>query len=72
MQNGFVESFNGRLRDEHLNERLFDSLPDARRSIGAWRRDYNHQRPNSSLNGLTPQAFAKRSGDNQNPNRPNF
>lgn len=72
MQNGFVESFNGRLRDECLNEHLFDSLPDARRLIGAWRRDYNHERPHSSLDGLTPWAFANRSGDDQNRNRANF
>ena len=72
MQNGFVESFNGRLRDECLNEHLFDSLPDARQLIGAWRRDYNHERPHSSLGGLTPRAFANRSGDDQNRNSANF
>ena len=72
MQNGFVESFNDRLRDECLNEHLFDSLPDARRLIGAWRRDYNHERPHSSLDGLTPWAFSNRSGDDQNRNSANF
>ena len=59
-QNGFVESFNGRLRDECLNEHLFGSLPAARRIIEAWRTDYNNQRPHTSLNGLTPTAFATR------------
>src|SRR6188508_536386 len=44
-QNGFVESFNGRLRDELLNETLFKSLPHARAVLEAWRRDYNEQRP---------------------------
>ena len=44
-QNGFVESFNGRLRDECLNEHLFRSLASARRIIEAWRIDYNHNRP---------------------------
>jgi transposase InsO family protein len=58
MQNGFVESFNGRMRDELLNERLFFSLDDARRQISAWIADYNHQRPHSSLGYLTPLAFA--------------
>jgi putative transposase len=58
MQNRFVESFNGRMRDELLNERLFFSLDDARRQISAWIADYNHQRPHSSLGYLTPAAFA--------------
>ena len=59
-QNGFVESFNGRFRDECLNEHLFGNLPGARRTIEAWRTDYNTQRPHTSLNGLTPEAFAAR------------
>ena len=59
-QNGFVESFNGRFRDECLNEHLFRSLASARRIIEAWRIDYNHSRPHTSLNGLTPAAFATR------------
>ena len=59
-QNGFVESFNGRFRDECLNEHLFGSLPAARRIIEAWRSDYNTARPHTSLNGLTPAAFATR------------
>jgi putative transposase len=58
MQNGFVESFNGRMRDELLIEHLFFSLDDARRQISAWIADYNHQRPHSSLGYLTPAAFA--------------
>jgi putative transposase len=49
-QNGFVESFNGRFRDECLNEHLFRSLSSARRIIEAWRIDYNHSRPHTSLN----------------------
>lgn len=48
-QNGFIESFNGRLRDECLNAHWFWSLPDARQKIEAWRRDYNEARPHSSL-----------------------
>ena len=58
MQNGFVESFNGRLRDECLNEHLFDNLTHARRIIAAWKADYNHERPHSSLGGLTPAEYA--------------
>ena len=57
-QNAFVESFNGRLRDECLNEHLFDSLGDARRIIEAWRIDYNTVRPHTSLGGLAPLTYA--------------
>jgi putative transposase len=60
MQNGFVESLIGRLRDECLNEHLFKSLPAARRTIELWRIDYNTERPHTSLDGLTPFAFANR------------
>jgi putative transposase len=67
-----VESFNGRLRDECLNEHLFDTLRHARRLIAAWRSDYNHQRPHSSLNGLMPMQFVTRSRKDQNLNRANF
>lgn len=72
MQNGFVESFNGRLRDECLNEHLFDSLRHARDLIAAWRGDYNHTRPHSSLGGLTPWEFVNRSKKDQTLNRTNF
>jgi len=60
IQNGFVESFNGRLRDEGLNEYLFASLKHARRIIETWRISYNAERPHTSLNGLTPTQFATR------------
>jgi putative transposase len=69
MQNGFVESLNGRLRDECLNEHLFRSLPAARRIIEAWRVDYNEQRPHTSLGGLTPTEFATQSRKDLNENR---
>ena len=68
-QNGFIESFNGRLRDECLNEHLFTSLPEARRIIEAWRIDYNTRRPHSSLDGLTPTEFAARPREGHNQNR---
>ncbi|MGQ3152603.1 IS3 family transposase [Brevundimonas mediterranea] len=58
-QIGFNECFNGRLRDELLNETLFRSLPHARAVLEAWRRDYNEQRPHSKLGWLTPQAYAE-------------
>jgi transposase InsO family protein len=58
MQNGFVESFNGRMRDELLNETLFFDLDQARSKITTWARDYNLHRPHSSLGYLTPAAFA--------------
>ena len=60
MQNGFIESFNGRLRDECLNEHLFDTLKDARRIISAWQTDYNYNRPHTSLGGLTPAEYANK------------
>ena len=58
-QNGYVESFHGKLRDEFLNVSWFLNLFDARRKIKAWRRDYNEQRPHSALDYLTPAAFAQ-------------
>lgn len=58
-QNAFVESFNGRLRDECLNEHVFGSLAEARRLIEAWREDYNQVRPHGSLGGRTPDEFAR-------------
>ena len=60
VQNAFIESFNGRLRDELLNETLFSSLPQARVVLASWRRDYNAERPHSSLGWQTPLAFAAR------------
>ena len=58
MQNGFMESFNGKLRDECLNEHVFTSLASARVIIEDWRRDYNEVRPHSSLDYQTPDEFA--------------
>ena len=59
----------GRLRDECLNEHLFSSLPAARRTIELWRIDYNTRRPHTSLDGLTPFAFATRSAMDHNHDR---
>ena len=58
MQNGFCESFNGRMRDELLNESLFFGLDHARVTIAKWIDDYNQQRPHSALGYLTPVAYA--------------
>ncbi|NRB92176.1 integrase core domain-containing protein, partial [Bradyrhizobium sp. WBAH10] len=58
MQNGFTESFNGRLRDELLNETLFTSLAQTRVALGFWRADYNYTRPHSQLGWKTPSEFA--------------
>ncbi len=60
MQNGYIESFNGKLRDECLNENWFTSLRQARSIIEDWRIDYNTVRPHSSLGYLTPEEFAMR------------
>ncbi len=57
--NAYIESFNARFRLECLNEHWFLSLDDAREKIESWREDYNHHRPHSSLDNLTPVAFAK-------------
>jgi putative transposase len=54
MQNGYIESFNGRMRDELLNECLFFDLDQARQIIGAWATDYNNAKPHSSLGYKTP------------------
>jgi putative transposase len=59
VQNAFIESFNGRLRDEFLNETLFTSLAHARAALGDWRRDYNAVRPHSRIGWLTPDAYAE-------------
>jgi putative transposase len=72
MQNGFVESFNGRLRDECLNEHVFPSLAVARRLIEDWRVDYNSHRPHSSLGGLTPAEYVTRACTPQADHRPNL
>jgi putative transposase len=58
VQNVFIESFDSKLRDECLNEYLFTRLAEAREIIEAWRRNYNHLRPHSSLGALTPSEFA--------------
>jgi putative transposase len=60
-ENGFIESFNSKLRDECLNANQFLSIDDARSKIEAWRTDYNHHRPHSALGQLTPSEYLHRS-----------
>jgi len=59
VDNAWIESFNGRLRDECLNSEVFFSIQDARRKLEAWRIDYDTQRPHSSLGDRTPTEFAR-------------
>ena len=61
MQNGHVESFNGKLRDECLNTHWFTTLRQARSIVENWRTDYNNVRPHSALGYATPKEFAKQS-----------
>jgi putative transposase len=62
VQNGFIESFNGRLRDECLNGEVFFDLADAREKLERWRQDYNHERPHSALDDRSPAEFARTLG----------
>jgi len=59
-ENAYIESFNGKFRDEYLNEHVFTSLHDAQTKIESWRKDYNENRPHRSLKQLTPNEFAAR------------
>ena len=64
-QNGFIESVNGKLRDEKLNDTLFTTLHQARVELAIWKNDYNHHRPHSGLGWLTPSEFAKSAASKQ-------
>ena len=66
MQNGSVESVNGRLRDELLNEHAFPTIFHARSAVDAWRFDYNHRRPHTSLGSLTPAEFIRQDSNTSN------
>lgn len=67
VENAYIESFNGKFRDECLNENLFTSLFEARHRIELWRLDYNRVRPHSSLGGETPERFAAQVGLEDRP-----
>ncbi len=70
VQNAFVESFHGKLRDECLNASWFGSLLEARAKIAAWREEYNEERPHSSLGYLAPGVFARRIAALRSPTAP--
>ena len=71
MQNVYIESFNGKFRDEHLNEQWFETLHQARSATAIWRQDYNEVRPHSSVGRIAPARFAElhrqRAGDAAHP-----
>jgi putative transposase len=67
VENAFVESFNGTVRDDFLNQHLFEDEDDARRKARRWRWIYNHERPHSSLGKLPPAEFARRLRDERKP-----
>ena len=68
--NGLIESFNGRLRDELLNVNEFITMQDAREKLKAWQHHYNHHRPHGSLGHLTPSEYARKRSDQQAGSRP--
>ena len=70
VQNAFVESFHGKLRDECLNASWFGNLFEARVKIGAWKEEYNEERPHSSLGYLTPREFSRRIAALRSPTAP--
>jgi putative transposase len=70
MENGYIESFNGKMREECLNQSWFTDLADARERIEAWRVDYNTRRPHSALGYQTPAEFAQRAAALRSPTAP--
>jgi putative transposase len=70
VQNAYVESFHGKLRDECLNASWFGNLFEARAKIGAWKEEYNEERPHSSLGYLAPREFARRAAALRSPTAP--
>jgi len=70
VQNTFVESFHGKLRDECLNASWFGNLFEARAKIAAWKEEYNEERPHSSLGYLAPREFARRVAALRSPTAP--
>jgi putative transposase len=65
IENAYIESFNGRLREECLNDQVFLSIEDAQHKLEAWRIDYNEVRPHSSLENRTPREFTQSQSDNR-------
>ena len=69
VQNGYIESFNGRLRDECLNTEVFSNLADAREKLECWRRDYNKVRPHSALATERQRSLREHSGVSPSPSQ---
>ena len=69
-QNAFIESFNGKFRDECLNDNVFVNLHSSQKIIETWRLDYNSERPHSSLNGMAPTEFARAFEKEQKTEKP--
>lgn len=59
-QNAFIESFNGKFRDECVNQTIFFTINDAKEKVELWRKEYNEERPHSALQGMTPNEFANK------------
>ena len=72
IENAYIESFNGRLREECLNDQLFLSIEDAQHKLEAWRIDYNEVRPHSSLGNRTPREFTQIQSENRTAETPNL
>ncbi len=72
VENGYIESFNGKLRDECLNVELFFSLKDARNKLESWRFDYNVRRPHKSLGQMTPVDYSNKLAESVSPNFSTF
>jgi putative transposase len=70
VENAYIESFNGKFRDECLNQTMFTSLTEARHKIELWRLDYNRTRPHTSLGGATPEQFAQMAIERRVPKVP--
>lgn len=70
IENAYIESFNGRLREECLNDQVFLSIEDAQQKLEAWRIDYNEVRPHSSLENRTPREFTRIQSDNRTAEPP--
>ena len=71
-ENGYIESFNGKLRDELLNAEVFLHIDEVRYVVDRWRMDYNHYRPHSSLDYMSPAAFAAIAKNRSGPRSENF
>lgn len=72
VENAYIESFNGKFRDECLNQTLFTTMEEAKHKIELWRLDYNRTRPHTALGGVTPEQFASGLVERRVPRAPDF